>query len=192
MKKIQLADGSEAIVDDIDYRHLSKWKWHRLAGGYPGRQIKEGGKTIRIKMHKEVAKRIGLGGRLIDHIDRNPLNNTRMNLRPVTKKQNSWNKSLCRNNTSGYRGVSKNQNSWSAKITIDGTHIHIGTFRLKEDAARAYNITALKYFGEFATFNDVNNPFEFEDPQLIWGKRLELLSIIEGDVPSHDSQCAHK
>lgn len=44
-------------------------------------------------------------------------------------------------NTSGYRGVSyeKRKNTWAAKISVNGKHIRIGTFKTAIDAAIAYN-----------------------------------------------------
>lgn len=52
----------------------------------------------------------------IDHIDRNPLNNKRSNLRWVNKKVQNINRGVQSNNTSGIKGVifDKSSNAWRA------------------------------------------------------------------------------
>ena len=54
----------------------------------------------------------------IDHIDGNPLNNAKDNLRKVTLKMNQWNKPTPENNTSGVIGVNwdKNKLKWRTEV----------------------------------------------------------------------------
>ena len=54
---------------------------------------------------------------VVDHLDRDPLNNHFLNLRWATESMNARNKSTSSNNTSGEQGVSFNTryNSWSAR-----------------------------------------------------------------------------
>lgn len=80
------------------------------------------------------------------------------NCRWATRTQQSLNTRLRKTNKSGYRGVSRNSlNSlnWLARISFEKKTIHIGSFRTKEEAARAYNEAALKYHGEDAKLNDL-------------------------------------
>lgn len=91
----------------------------------------------------------------VDHIDGNPLNNKKENLRICSNKENSKSQSIRKRNTSGYKGVTwdKQRSKWKAQITINYKHKSLGFFNSKEDAALCYNEGAIKYFGEFALLN---------------------------------------
>lgn len=91
----------------------------------------------------------------VDHINNNPLDNRKINLRICNRSQNLINRRLLGFNTSGFRGVSKFRNKWQAYINYDRKRIHLGHFENKTDAAKAYNIAALKYHGEFVRLNNV-------------------------------------
>ena len=93
---------------------------------------------------------------IIDHIDGNILNNNILNLRESNKSLNSANKpKYLKNATSKYKGVYKpsGKKKWGSKIKVMGKNISLGSFDLEEDAAKAYNEAAIKYFGEHAYLN---------------------------------------
>lgn len=100
--------------------------------------------------------KVFLGGTFpeYDHVNRQPLDNRRPNLRGCTRSQNNANRHL-RSGASEYRGVSwyKQIGKWYATCCINGTSIHLGTFTDEIDAAKAYDRAALKAFGEFANLN---------------------------------------
>ena len=91
----------------------------------------------------------------VDHINGNPLDNRRANLRLTTMGGNLANQKLANDNTSGYKGVSfhKGSNKWQAKITVDYKQIYIGTYDNIEEAVEAYDQAAVKHFGNFALTN---------------------------------------
>ena len=93
-------------------------------------------------------------GKMIDHINVNPLDNRRENLRVCTNQQNLFNKNKYSNNTSGFKGVSfhKNAQKFVASISIDGKLKHLGYFATAAAAHEEYKIAAVKYHGEFAHF----------------------------------------
>lgn len=76
---------------------------------------------------------------VIDHINRNPSDNSISNLRVVTSAFNSFH---CKRppGKSGFRGVYWNDpsNKWVAKIRVDGVQKHLGCFNSKGEAAVAY------------------------------------------------------
>ena len=69
----------------------------------------------------------------IDHINRNPSNNSTENLRIVTQQQNNFNRS----NTKGYCW-NKLTKKWQAQIKVNRKQIHLGRFKNEEDARAAY------------------------------------------------------
>lgn len=95
-------------------------------------------------------------GKMIDHKDRNSLNNLLSNLRFCTQQQNTQNQSK------GYSGCSSESKGvnwdekarkWKAQISVNGDYIFLGLFDTEEEASKAYNEAAVKYFGEFAAPN---------------------------------------
>jgi len=91
-------------------------------------------------------------GQQIDHIDGNPFNNKRSNLRVVTNQQNQ----MARHKAvgiSGHKGVYSVNKKWRAVIKKDGKLIHIGYFDTKELASYNYNLMAKKLFGIYAVEN---------------------------------------
>jgi hypothetical protein len=91
----------------------------------------------------------------VDHVNRNGLDNRRINLRPATVSQNQANRGPLSNNTSGYKGVSWNRgrHKWSAIIKVAGEVTRLGFFDDPIEAARAYNQAASEAFGEYAYLN---------------------------------------
>ena len=76
---------------------------------------------------------------IIDHIDRNSLNNNLSNLRIVNSYQNSINK-----NVKGYYYHSKN-NKWVAQIKFNFIQIYLGIYDTKEEALQSYLSAKLQY-----------------------------------------------
>jgi len=93
----------------------------------------------------------------VDHINLIKLDNRKVNLRACSRSQNMANSGARSTNTSGYKGVSwvEKKNKWRASIRVNYTSIHIGYYKLKEEAAKAYNLAALKHFGDFAYLNTI-------------------------------------
>lgn len=147
-KEIPLTRGKFALVDDDDYTELSKHKWRVSGSGYAKRSVKVSGKTRDIFMHLAILQpQPGFEG---DHIDRNPLNNTRANLRPATRSQNAINTAW---RSGRFRGVRKAGVFWRAEIKSNGKRYSLGTYATEEDAALAYDIAAIEKHGEFAALN---------------------------------------
>jgi hypothetical protein len=151
MKSIPLSKGLFAIVDDGDFDELSKYKWSAGAiRNYPYAVRRPNGKTI--LMHRQIMG-VFNPNLIVDHIDRNTLNNTRSNLRVTTKSMNARNKKA--SGTSKYMGVSLHRGKkWIAHIKINGKYKHLGVFSDEVEAAKAYNKAVLEAnLQDFANLN---------------------------------------
>ena len=93
-----------------------------------------------------------IAGKTYDHIDRDPMNNRKSNLREATQSQQCQNRKKTNRNNSGVVGVchSSNSNSWVAYISVDKQQIHLGSFADKDDAIRARLKAEAKHYGKFA------------------------------------------
>lgn len=167
MIEIPLTRGHVAIIDDCD-SHLAKKKWSALEVRFKDGSLRRvyavrgitraDGKHRLSYLHREVMGTVDTKTQ-IDHRDGNGLDCRRANLRLCSGKQNIRNRTrMNKNNSSGYRGVRWNAKNekWVAVIKVDRKPIHIGTFADRKEAAIAYNRAAAQFYGEFASFNEVN------------------------------------
>jgi len=165
-REIPLSKGFVTIVDTKDFDRISKFKWHYLKTGYASRtqhhHMDENGKRVRshILMHRFIMG-ITDKSQIVDHINGNPLDNRKCNLRVCNKSENSQNarkKAGNRNFTSLYKGVSKvSPDKWVVLIKPSKLEKskYIGTYYSEIAAAKGYNAAALKYHGKFAYLNDI-------------------------------------
>src|SRR5664279_815396 len=107
-REVLLTRGKTAIVDDADYAAVM------AAGPWHAAQSREGrwyaARTLGTKPNQKTQRlhTFLTGYAQTDHIDRDGLRNTRGNLRATTYTENQRNKSVRRDNRSGFKGVSRN------------------------------------------------------------------------------------
>ena len=141
--------GNKFYFDMDDYTKIQQYCWREhvhTKTGYHACEAQEHMSRKLILMHWIVA------GKYYDHIDRNPLNNRKYNLRPATRTENARNRNKQKNNTSGFIGVywSKKNTKWAATIVVHKKKIYLGYFSDKTDAIKARLTAELEYFREFA------------------------------------------
>jgi hypothetical protein len=146
--------GKVALVDDDVYEWANKYKWYvkiKEKTGLierVGRSSSYDGKDYHIALsHAVVGKPISKNT-VVDHIDRNPLNNQRSNLRYCSLRDNARNQSLRSNNTTGYRGI-----QWDASRQHWVVYIK-GRFKNLEEAIEFRDKAATVLFGDFAGFTN--------------------------------------
>jgi len=158
-RRIPLTQGRFAIVDPHHYPQLAKYKW-RISPGknttYAERSIRlPSGKYSRLLMHRQILS--PPKGFVIDHINRNGLDNRSANLRLATVAQNAQN-ARKRKNRSGYKGVwlaklVNGKPKWRAAIWHNNKRIYLGYFDSPKQAAKAYDTAAKKHHAQFANPN---------------------------------------
>lgn len=156
MKIIKSVQGKNVIVSDEDYDTLTKYKWYTTSRNYCLRYFKNSkNKLTSRSIHRDIMR--PLKDEEIDHINRNPLDNRRDNLRIANRFENNHNVGIKTTNKTGYKGVhfDKGMNKYRAQITINKKNKYIGCFESAKEAAFAYNNEALKSYGEFANLNTI-------------------------------------
>lgn len=133
------ADDFDVIKKYCWTEHITNYGYHALEARQP-----DSGQTIR--MHYLVI------GKNFDHIDRNPFNNRKYNLREPGNCGNAQNHSLRKDNTSGVSGINfdKRNGLYVSRIQADNKRIFLGYFENKNDAIIARLNAEIKYYGEFA------------------------------------------
>lgn len=158
MKTLRLTRGLVASVDDSDYEWLAVHKWFANPQGYALRSDYRGrpGRSANLFMHRVIT---GCpAGFFVDHIDGDRLNNSRANLRVVSRAENALNRKPRRRSArvhSHYKGLWWNARlrKWQVTIGRDGVARHLGLFDDEIVAAQAYDHAAVVLHGEFARLN---------------------------------------
>lgn len=162
---IPCTGGKSILVDQADADFVMQHSWQvrqnpgRGRSWYVWRTLKGVGTKSRattVYLHRILLD--APKGMQVDHINGNPLDNRRANLRLCTNSQNHANMIKPRQGTrktptSQFKGVVFWKNGWQAQTSHRGKFIHIGRYKTEEEAARAYDARATEIWGEFARLN---------------------------------------
>lgn len=156
MWKIPLTKGKEAIVDEDDFKKFGLLNWHVNSGKnlYAATSYRDkNGKQKKLSLHRAIMG--SPKGLVVDHINGDTLDNRKSNLRVCTIKENSRNRVKRTQGTSLFKGVykPKNNKKFIAQIVVEDTCRYLGSFFTEFEAAKAYDIAADKFFGNFANKN---------------------------------------
>lgn len=152
MKIIKLTKNLETIVDDDIFEKYGSLTWSAWCGG--SKKYTYASTTINKKfvyLHRLIIET--KNGLMIDHINRNTLDNRRENLRLSTNRQNQINSSKIRGKVP-YKGVTiELSGKFRAKIRTSKGRLNLGLFLTAKEAALAYDLKAKEIYGEFAFQN---------------------------------------
>jgi len=136
------------FFDKKDYDLIKNYTWYekRCDTGVYVYSIATS-KSKSISLHNLIMGKIS-----VDHINRDPFDNRRENLRVCNNMENSRNRGVRSDNKSGVTGVywNKRKNAWDAYIAQSGKTKVVGSFLEKEDAIRARLLAEKEQFGDFA------------------------------------------
>lgn len=150
------------LIDNIDI-DLLEYTWYKRNNGYIYSSNYNGTNAY---IHKIIAyKKYNQNKVIIDHINRNKMDNRRCNLRIATLQQNNQNQNIPKNNKSGIIGVSKyyetkNGIKWRAYIKVNGKTIQLLQSYNFQDCVVARLKAEKEYFGEFAPQRDLFEKYE--------------------------------
>lgn len=128
--RVELTQGAWALIDIEDIPKVKGRPWCLNDTGYA---VTRQGKKL-------LAMQTAISGAppdlLIDHIDRNKLNNRKQNLRNATCRENNLNSSRIDDAEGVY--MQQATGRWSARLQYDYTQLHLGYFATKEEARIVY------------------------------------------------------
>lgn len=165
-------------IDKEDMEKCSKLTWH-YAKNKDSKYIQTRIKGKMIKLHRYIMN-MNNSNLVVDHINRNPLDNRKSNLRICSYKENSFNKSIRVDNTSGIPGVSfhKTNKKWRAKIKYNNLTIHLGYFEDINEALINRRVAEEILFGEYSP----NEKMENIEEELLYKARENVMRRIENKV----------
>lgn len=160
MRSIPASKGYSILVSDEDYERLSKFSWYAHMGGGrvkakpEYRPARRDAKPPR-KVHflAQAINGPAPAGMVIDHINGDPWDNRRENLRVCTHTENKRNQRRPRKATGAGKGVHLISGQWTACICAGNGNQRIGSYPTVREAELAYDAAALFHHGEFARLN---------------------------------------
>lgn len=146
-------------IDDIEKVKYKKWRLshdHIFTGSGAGNMRDVSHVIMDIPKDKD-------GEIVIDHIDGNPRNNQKSNLRICTQADNTCNKSFTSNNTSGFIGVSfrRQRDTYDPEIRKGYIRCHLGYQKTLKEAVYARYFAEGVVFGEFCNEEEHLKKFMF-------------------------------
>jgi bacteriophage protein len=154
---LKTKSGREVIVDD-DFNSgeiFSGNKYLTICGNRARvceylHKNPDGSSRVNMKMLHRVITNAPKGVQ-VDHINGNPLDNRKSNLRFVNNTQNSWDRGDKKGSTSKYRGVTRRKDGkFQAQIRIGNKRrLYLGVYGDELDAYIAYCEAQKEFHGEY-------------------------------------------
>ena len=152
-----------ALVDAEDLDRVMQYRWHVNSEFYASAKIN----GVQTRMHRFIMN--APSNKIVDHKNHDTLDNRKSNLRICDKNGNCQNARKLKPASSKYKGVRKRGNAYETRIRYNNKNIYVGYFKSEIEAAKAYDLVAIKYHGEYAVLN-FKNEEENYDPDTIQRK----------------------
>lgn len=156
MAIVKTSNGKDILCDDEDVELLESKSWYGGKNVFTSTRID--GKLVSLPIARFLLN--PPDDLFVDHVNRNPYDNRRCNLRLATQSQNEANKGKARSKngekpTSSYKGVSyhRRDKRWVASIDWLRSRRQLGRFKTDIEGAIAYDNAAIELHGEFAVLN---------------------------------------
>lgn len=138
--RIPLQTGYSTLIDEQDLPLIFAHRWRAVpvdkSRHYVARHPKKNGRRTTQYLHRLILQ--AEPGQYVDHVDGDPFNNQRSNLRLVTNAQNQQNRQRARRDSrSGIRNVLVWGQRYRVEIAVNGKKQHVGVYDNIEDAERA-------------------------------------------------------
>lgn len=139
---------ARTLIDTDDVELVLNYKWNfDLRHNYATTRVKQ----KHLGLHQLIMDTKKLGHSVVvDHINRDGLDNRRSNLRVANKSVNAINSGLRINNKSGVTGVSFSNvhNLWRSYINFEGKRVELGRYKQERDAVVARLEAESRYYSE--------------------------------------------
>lgn len=131
----------KCLVDIDDYENKIKslgTKIFMYENGYCYFCVQKNGQNKKIKLHRYLMDVVDKEDIVIDHINRNPLDNRKSNLRKCNTVLNTYNKDYNSNSTSNVKGVSFNKamQKWRGQVQVNGIRIYTNPYKSFEECCK--------------------------------------------------------
>lgn len=154
----------EFIIDFDDIEKIKYHKWRlnhsHVVTGLPAKGTQRDLSHVVLDI---VIKEIKEKNIVVDHINGNPLDNRKSNLRICSQSENVLNKSFMSNNTSGFIGVRyrKDRNYYDPEIAIGNKKKHLGCCKNLKEAVYARYVAEELVFQNFVNEKEHKKKEEF-------------------------------
>ena len=134
----------KALIDLEKYEKCKYHRWYKNANGYICASIDNKNIYLHLWITENIEK-----NKVVDHRDRNKLNNTSCNLIQVEESVNLFNRKISDKNKSGFVGVRfvEKRNTWESYISFKNKRIFLGYFKNKNEAVKVRKKAELFYYG---------------------------------------------
>ena len=136
---VKLGRCSEIMLCDADDWERLKDIYWCINQGYVTGQVKR----KPLLFHRQVKQ--CPKGYVIDHINRNPLDNRKCNLRIVTQSVNMMNMRVKKNNKVGYTGITPYKYGYIVSITAKKKRFYLGSYKTLDEAIKVRKEAEEKY-----------------------------------------------